>query len=494
MRKKIIPSLLLLSILFGQKSDPRTVALAGATTTIADGIYAVGYNPALIAYQREKPFMMQVGGFDLGLNNNYISMARLNFLSGDTLDSAEKTAILNRLENNGGLSFKMSGQAALPVINFASGNMAITSNLMYFSSYTMPAGMARLILEGNANNPNIDMTFNYEIMAVNETSFSFAVPFDSYALGISIKSLQGLLYMGIDPDSSKADFITTPFAVHGSGRYYIRSGVGGKGWGLDLGVATKEINGMRFGVSLINAFGVIKWNEPSFIKDVLAGKDKKFGNSDDVWHFKWGGKALSDSVAAVYTYNIDSLRADNLSSRTIFSSNSDVVYNLDENGKPKPFNIRYPAIFRMGASFKKDALLVSTDITTGFENRLYANSRWRWAIGAELYRYPVMPLRLGFAWEGMDRTELGMGIGFHGGPVMIDLGFSFKSGMWVHTMKGFNFSLGFTMTDFKGRKAKEGKDSSGPSPPLENSNDEASQDLEGSLSNENQEQDTPDKE
>ena len=94
----------------------------------------------------------------------------------------------------------------------------------------------------------------------------------------------------------------------------------------------------------------------------------------------------------------------------------------------------------------------------------------------------------------MDRTELGMGIGFHGGPVMIDLGFSFKSGMWVHTMKGFNFSLGFTMTDFKGRKAKEGKDSSGPSPPLENSNDEASQDLEGSLSNENQEQDTPDKE
>ena len=38
MRKKIIPSLLLLSILFGQKSDPRTVALAGATTTIADGI------------------------------------------------------------------------------------------------------------------------------------------------------------------------------------------------------------------------------------------------------------------------------------------------------------------------------------------------------------------------------------------------------------------------------------------------------------------------
>ena len=60
-----------------------------------------------------------------------------------------------------------------------------------------------------------------------------------------------------------------------------------------------------------------------------------------------------------------------------------------------------------------------------------------------------MPLRLGFSWSGMDRTELGMGIGFHGGPVMVDLGFSFKSGMWVHSMKGFNVSLGFTMTDLR---------------------------------------------
>ena len=274
MIRKVFIYTLLMSIAISQKSDPRTVALAGATTTIADGIYAVGYNPALIAFQRERPFMMQIGGLNFGLGNNYLSIAGLNWLSGDTLDSEEKTLILNRLENSNGLSFRMNGQAALPAINFASGNMAITSNLMYFSSYTMPAGMARLILEGNANNPNIDMTFTYEIMAVNETAFSFAIPFDSYALGVSLKSLQGLLYMGVDPDSSKADFITTPLAVHGSGRYYIRSGVGGKGWGLDLGLATKEMNGMRFGVSLINALGVIKWNEPSFLKDLLAGRTK----------------------------------------------------------------------------------------------------------------------------------------------------------------------------------------------------------------------------
>ena len=96
-----------------------------------------------------------------------------------------------------------------------------------------------------------------------------------------------------------------------------------------------------------------------------------------------------------------------------------------------------------------------------------------------------MPLRLGFAWEGMDRTELGMGIGFHGGPVMIDLGFSFKSGMWVHTMKGYNFSLGFTMTDFRGRKANDSNKPDGPSPVPEGAPDSESSDIENSFSNEN---------
>ena len=443
---------MLLIALFGQKRDPRSVALAGATTTIADGIYAVGFNPGLIAFQKEKPFMLQLGGIDLGLGNNYLSMAAMNALSGDTLDSDEKTTIINRFKSRGGFTFDLFGQLATPGLNYASGNMVLTSNILYMSSYSLPAGMARLMLEGNANNPDIDMTLGLEIMSVHELGFSFAVPFESYAVGFTLKYLQGLFYMGIDPDSSSANFITTPRAVYGSGSYYLRQGFGGSGYGLDIGIATKEFNGMRFGVSLINAVGSIGWNKPSFIKDMID------------YPLKWDGEQLSDSVAVLYTYQIDSLRADNLSSSTIFTSSSKVVKNLDENGKVKQFNIRYPAILRFGLSYKKNDLLISSDLITGFENRLYANSRWRWAIGVESYRFPSMPLRMGFAWEGMDRTELGLGAGFYGGPVMIDFGFSFRNGMWIHTMKGLNLALGFTMTSFKGRKDKKDDLKSGPSP------------------------------
>ena len=63
-------------------------------------------------------------------------------------------------------------------------------------------------------------------------------------------------------------------------------------------------------------------------------------------------------------------------------------------------------------------------------------------------------MRMGFAWEGLDRTELGMGVGFYGGPVMIYIGLAFKHGMWIHSMKGLNLSIGFTMTGFQGRQDK----------------------------------------
>ena len=96
--KRFVPIILflLLTSVYGQKRDPRSVALAGATTTIADGIYSVGFNPGLIAFQKDKPFMIQVGGLDFGLGNNYLSMAAMKALSGDTLDNDEKTMIINR--------------------------------------------------------------------------------------------------------------------------------------------------------------------------------------------------------------------------------------------------------------------------------------------------------------------------------------------------------------------------------------------------------------
>jgi hypothetical protein len=45
---------------------------------------------------------------------------------------------------------------------------------------------------------------------------------------------------------------------------------------------------------------------------------------------------------------------------------------------------------------------------------------------------------------------------------MFDLGFSFRNGMWLHTMKGFNFSFGFTYVGKNKEKKKIDKAISQP--------------------------------
>ncbi len=439
------------------KRDPRAVGLAGAYGTVADGIFAVGYNPALIAIQQDKPFMLQLVGFDFGLVNNYISIANLNSISGDTLTDHEKDVILRNLDESGGLRLFTDVHLPIPVLNYASGNMALTSNMVVLGDITIPTGIMSLLLNGNPIAEDLDMTLEMDLLGVNEFGFSFAIPGQDMAWGMTAKYLQGLFYFGIDNDSSYSSLVTDSTAVHGEGVYFFRQGIGGSGIGLDIGFTTNDINGWRIGVSLINAVGRIHWNRPGFIKNLMAGGDNIYGNKDDLFHLNWSGTPLNDSMAVRYEYYIDTLNVGSLSNDSLFYSNptdEQVIYNLDEDGNLKKFSTRYPALFRFSVAKRWPDVLVTSDFVTGFQDKFFSRNRWRWAIGAELLRNPTLPVRFGFSWAGSDFKELGMGFGIHKGPVIFDLGLAFRNGIWVHTMKGVNLSLGVTITSFKSRKSE----------------------------------------
>ena len=65
---------------------------------------------------------------------------------------------------------------------------------------------------------------------------------------------------------------------------------------------------------------------------------------------------------------------------------------------------------------------------------------------------------------GGELKELGMGFGVKKGVVMFDLGFAFRNGMWLHTMKGFNFSFGVTIIGKENDPNKSEKDGQLPRP------------------------------
>ena len=435
------------------KRDPRMVGMAGAYTTIADGIFCVGFNPGIIGLQQNDPFMIQAFQLDVGMLGNFFSIQNIAQYSGDTLDTADKDALFDQLEASDGMAFFVDTHMPIPFMNISKGNMAFTSNNIILQNYKLPMGLLERIFYGNGQRPTLDLEFNYEIVGLNEYGFSFGIPFKSMSWGVTAKYLQGLFYLGIDEDSSSATLITDDLGIYGSGKYIIRQGVGGAGFGLDIGVISRPYNGWQFGASFINMVGSIKWNQsgggekPSSINPLMS----KF------YPFTFGEDTLDLNESILYTFNIDTIRMDKMGNDSLFTNETIFFVDTLANGKRPEFVIRYPATFRLGASKKIDNFLFATDLVAGFENKYYARQQWKWAMAVEWNRIPAVPMRIGYSWAGGEMKELAMGFGVKKGPVIFDLGFSFRNGMWLHTMKGFNFSFGFTWVGKSPKKSeKEG--------------------------------------
>ena len=100
MKKLFFVSILLISTqLFGQtKRDPRVVGLSGAYTTIAEGIFCVGYNPALVTRAHDKPFMLQLYQSDRGFLGNFFSIENVAQFSGDTLNTKENDELFGSIK------------------------------------------------------------------------------------------------------------------------------------------------------------------------------------------------------------------------------------------------------------------------------------------------------------------------------------------------------------------------------------------------------------
>ncbi len=435
MKKLILISMVLFMIVHAQtKRDPRVVAMAGSYTTIAEGIYTVGYNPGLIGLQQNRPFMIQGFQLDFGFVGNFFSIQNIANFSGDTLDMKEKNALFRELKDADGLGFFMDSHMPIPLLNISWGNKAFSANNILLQNYRLPIGLLELIFYGNGQKENLDLELNYEILGLNEYGFSFGIPFKSMSWGITAKYMTGLFYLGVDEDSSYANLITDDLGIYGSGRYVIRQGVGGTGFGLDIGVVSRPYKGWQVGASIINLAGTITW------KQGAEESGSSFNPFSSLFTPSWGDATLDPDESILYTFKIDTIRADKLGGDSLFTN--ETVFFVPKN--QKDFSTRVPATFRMGVSKKIDNFLIASDLVAGFENKFYARKNWRWSIAAEWTRIPTTPMRIGYGWGGGDFKELGLGFGIKKGMLMYDFGFAFRNGLWLHTMKGFNLSFGFT--------------------------------------------------
>ncbi len=432
-------------------ADPRSLALGGATVSTAEGIHAVGHNPARLALS-EKDLSINLFGFTFGLTNNLLSVNNYNLVNGADFidpiasDYVDKDKFLDDMPDDG-FRFNTDFHLPMPGLNWARGTTAYTSDIVVYGDMGLPKALMELMLEGNTIDQELDLSLEEEIIGAAEWGFSLAMPTGNFAFGITLKYLQGLFYLGVDPDSSWGTFNTKIEGLQGSGRYLFRQAVGGSGFGLDLGFATGDIQGFQFGISLINAMGAIRWHGPSLTKDLMGDMVLGLMPWRENEYFLYTFEANDVTMEGFQGVPLDSLF--NKESYTVFESADSGLVRSEgrdlSSVNPKSFVTDYPAIFRMGGSrIIPEVGRVSVDLSTSFQDRLWASRGWVLGLGIELLAPPTFPIRMGLRYGGRDNKQLAVGFGVHKGFLQYDMALALNNGFWLHTAKGLSLSMGLT--------------------------------------------------
>lgn len=438
MRNRILLAILLLNlgVSWGQtRRDPRAVALGGAYGTLARGIFAVDYNPANLAIAHEYDSYRVWGGFNTSFSTNFLSLKTYRKYNGKELDAnggALKRDFIREIPASGWRIFS-DLHVALPYINFSNYNRAISSDLIIIGDLGLPQGLVRFIFDGNPVNERLRLDFHEELIALAQWGYSIGFPVGDIYMGVTAKYLAGIGYIGLNPDSSYG-YLTTYFEpgrnyVEGKGRYYFQQALGGRGFALDLGLVTPEINGYRLGLSITNIMGFISWHKNTLVSRLI----------DQEKVLPWQGRFFK------YEWAVNQARFDKFFKKTKFNEifPGEGQSFRDTTG----FTVRYPSLVRFSASRQiEEGFLLASDLVVGFEDRLFSFGAWKWCLGFESTKNKRFPLRFGLSFGGNDHQELNFGSGVHWGFMHFDWAIGITQGIFLTTAKGIDLSLGFYTT------------------------------------------------
>lgn len=440
----------LLSTGMGQAHiDARGLGLCNVYTVSSRGISAIGYNPANLGYTEDLTFSADL--FDLKFSgfNNFMSMVLFNkYFTGDRdgnpfdleqkmigSEQTHKEFLLSELSEDG-FSFGFGVSVPIPLLNVSMGNYAFTSGVEYYMQNSLPLGLFEMVMEGNQIGKSLDLSLRQDLLMVTNFGFSFAIPFEKYNIGATVKYLAGIGFAGVD--SSGGAFRTRPSGLESDGFYRYTRAIGGNGLAVDIGFNTRKINNMQFGFAINNVIGFINWgNDNNFIAknikliEAIVPVRDLLQISSDTTIF---------SASTMYTMEMQDVNV------TGALANSDSLFMFDEENVPTPDSLRmnYPAIFRLGGSYqyKKD-FIVMADISAGLDDYYFADRSWRFAIAAEWIRFGIVPIRSGMAFGGPYGREASLGAGVHLLWFDADLALKLLGGMSFANAEGIEFGISF---------------------------------------------------
>lgn len=390
-----------------------SIGLSGSATGKMSGAQAVGWNPANLGLKANPSFSVTFLSFGTTLGNNAFSPRYIGdtFIEGDTLAPSQIDEILSKVESD---DLQLYSFSTVPLFGLSINSFSLNIDAHGLVKGTIADDLLELALRG----PVVDHT--YYIDDINETgiaywtaSFSAAKSLtppdflDELSLGATFKYLGGLAYS--DLVEKNGYVLITHDVINADGHIELIHATRGDGIGLDLGVAAwlKPLD-MYCGLTLGNLIGSIIWTD-------VEANEIRFYRDDGL--------------------DIDSLTNEDYL-KHLFNE-TDTTYSTGSVTSPLP---RY--IILSGAKTihgNKIDLLCS--YYQGLNDAPGHSKTPRIAFGSELRYIPILPLRIGLALGGEEKTQYSFGFGLNLGSYKMNIGMSWQGGLFEGA-EGFSF--GFT--------------------------------------------------
>ncbi|MBK7771301.1 MAG: hypothetical protein IPI48_12480 [bacterium] len=382
------------------QSPVRAWGMGGAGGAVARGLEAVTYNPANLAFSDGSS--VGLAGAAVSVQNNALSLDRYNEITGTHLDAADKAQLMSDIPDDG---FSLDADVRASALGFQFGSFALTAGAIGTGYGNLDKDYFDVVLYGNPVGQTVDFSNTWgEGSAMGAATVSFGTKLltlggASLGAGVNLRYLHGLYEMHV---ASAGGTITTGMEeITADAHVNTLSAEGGRGYGVDVGLALRTPGGLAVGLTLENAQSSMEWDRNVEYREFRLSADEiNLLNSD-----------LDASV-----------------------SDADTVYTGD------PYTTELPRSARLGASGKVGPFVLAADWVQGFEDRGLVSTEPRVLAGVE-WQLGFLQPRFGAATGGVQGDSASAGLGVKLGFWRIDAAAVTRGGMKVGDTKGLGVAV-----------------------------------------------------
>ena len=125
-------------------------------------------------------------------------------------------------------------------MNFSYKEYAFNTTPKIHTKFGIPQGFVDLLFYGNEIGRDLSIELPLEVMAVQETAFSYAFAKGEFTFGVSAKYILGYFYSTFEAIDTSY-FRTDSAAFTGQGSFLMKQAIGGNGFGLDVGITDTKV-------------------------------------------------------------------------------------------------------------------------------------------------------------------------------------------------------------------------------------------------------------